>query len=127
MKKTKWHNTNFLQALKYALNGVKYVYGTQRNIIFQSVFGILAILCGLFFKITTIEWLAIILTIFFVVTAEFINTAIETTVDLCTEEKNEKAKNAKDVAAGAVLLTSINAVIIGLIVFMPYIIEIFKK
>ncbi len=127
MKKTKWHNTNFLQALKYALNGVKYVYGTQRNIIFQSVFAILAILCGLFFKITTIEWLAIILTIFFVVTAEFINTAIETTVDLCTEEKNEKAKNAKDVAAGAVLLTSINAVIIGLIVFMPYIIEIFKK
>lgn len=127
MKKTKWHNTNFLQALKYALNGVKYVYGTQRNIIFQSIFAILAILCGLFFKITTIEWLAIILTIFFVVTAEFINTAIETTVDLCTEEKNEKAKNAKDVAAGAVLLTSINAVIIGLIVFMPYIIEIFKK
>ncbi len=127
MKKTKWHNTNFLQALKYALSGVKYVYGTQRNIIFQSVFGILAILCGLFFKITTIEWLAIILTIFFVVTAEFINTAIETTVDLCTEEKNEKAKNAKDVAAGAVLLTSLNAVIIGLIVFMPYIIEIFKK
>lgn len=127
MKKTKWHNTNFLQALKYALNGVKYVYGTQRNIIFQSIFAILAILCGLFFKITTIEWLTIILTIFFVVTAEFINTAIETTVDLCTEEKNEKAKNAKDVAAGAVLLTSINAVIIGLIVFMPYIIEIFKK
>ena len=124
---TKWHNTNFLQALKYALNGVKYVYGTQRNIIFQSIFAILAILCGLFFKITTIEWLTIILTIFFVVTAEFINTAIETTVDLCTEEKNEKAKNAKDVAAGAVLLTSINAVIIGLIVFMPYIIEIFKK
>lgn len=127
MKKTKWHNTNFLQALKYALNGVKYVYGTQRNIIFQSIFAILAILCGLFLKITTIEWLAIILTIFFVVTAEFINTAIETTVDLCTEEKNEKAKNAKDVAAGAVLLTSINAVIIGLIIFMPYIIEIFKK
>ena len=127
MKKTKWHNTNFLQALKYALNGVKYVYGTQRNIIFQSIFAILAILCGLFFKITTIEWLTIILTIFFVVTAEFINTAIETTVDLCTEEKNEKAKNAKDVAAGAVLLTSINAVIIGLIIFMPYIIEIFKK
>ena len=61
----------------------------------------------------------------FVLASEFFNTAIETTVDLCTEERNEKAKNAKDVAAGAVFLSSINAIIIGAIIFVPYILEKF--
>lgn len=125
MKKTKWHNTNFLQATKYALNGIKYVYQTQRNIIFQSVIGLLVVACGILFSITKIEWIVLALTIAFVLVSEFFNTAIETTVDLCTEERNEKAKNAKDVAAGAVLLASINAIIVGAIIFVPYILEKF--
>jgi diacylglycerol kinase len=123
MKETKWSNKNFFQALKYALNGIKYVYSTQRNIIFQTIIGILVIICGLLFKISKIEWLILCITITLVLFGEFINTAIETTVDLCTEEKNEKAKIAKDVAAGAVLLTSLNAAIVGIIIFVPYIVE----
>ena len=124
MKKTKWHNTNFFQAMKYALNGIKYVYETQRNIIIQSIFAILAIICGILFKISKYEWIILTITIFFVIVAEFFNTAIETAVDLCTEEINEKAKNAKDVAAGAVLLTSFCSIIVGLIIFLPHLIAI---
>lgn len=125
MKKTKWHNTSFMQAAKYAISGIKYVYGTQRNIIFQTIIGIIVCICGILFKITKLEWAILTITIFFVLASEFFNTAIETTVDLCTEERNEKAKNAKDVAAGAVFLSSINAIIIGAIIFVPYILEKF--
>lgn len=125
MKKTKWQNTSFLQAVKCALNGIKYVYETQRNIIFQNIIGILVLVCGILFKITKIEWLILVITIASVLISEFFNTAIETTVDLCTEERNEKAKNAKDVAAGAVFLTSTNAIIVGIIIFVPHILEIF--
>jgi diacylglycerol kinase len=77
----------------------------------------------LIFKISKIEWLILCITITLVLFGEFINTAIETTVDLYTEEKNEKAKIAKDVAAGAVVLTSLNAIIVGIIIFVPYIAE----
>ncbi len=125
MKKTKWQNTSFLQAVKCALNGIKYVYETQRNIIFQNIIGILVLVCGILFKITKIEWLILVITIASVLISEFFNTAIETTVDLCTEERNEKAKNAKDVAAGAVFLTSTNAIIVGIIIFVPHILEKF--
>ena len=126
MKKTKWQNTSFLQAVKCALNGIKYVYETQRNIIFQNIIGILVLVCGILFKITKIEWLILVITIASVLISEFFNTAIETTVDLCTEERNEKAKNAKDVAAGAVFLTSTNAIIVGIIIFVPHILEKFS-
>ena len=125
MKKTKWQNTSFLQAVKCALNGIKYVYETQRNIIFQNIIGILVLVCGILFKITKIEWLILVITIASVLISEFFNTAIEKTVDLCTEERNEKAKNAKDVAAGAVFLTSTNAIIVGIIIFVPHILEKF--
>lgn len=125
MKKTKWQNTSFLQAVKCALNGIKYVYETQRNIIFQNIIGILVLVCGILFKITKIEWLILVITIASVLISEFFNTAIETTVDLCTEERNEKARNAKDVAAGAVFLTSTNAIIVGIIIFVPHILEKF--
>ena len=125
MKKTKWQNTSFLQAVKCALNGIKYVYETQRNIIFQNIIGILVLVCGILFKITKIEWLILVITIASVLISEFFNTAIKTTVDLCTEERNEKAKNAKDVAAGAVFLTSTNAIIVGIIIFVPHILEKF--
>ena len=54
---------------------------------------------------------------------ELMNTAIENTVDLITKEKNEQAKIIKDTAAGAVLVTAIVAAIIGLIIFMPYLIK----
>jgi diacylglycerol kinase len=123
MKENKWSNKNFIQALKYALNGIKYVYNTQRNIIFQTIIGILVIICGFLFKISKTEWLILCITVTLVLFGEFVNTAIETTVDLYTEEKNEKAKIAKDVSAGAVLLTSLNAVIVGIIIFVPYIVE----
>ncbi len=124
MKKTKWATKNFWESFKYSINGVKYVFTTQRNIIIQLIFGILAVILGFVFKISLFEWLILSITIFLVLFAEFMNTAIETTVDLITEEYNEKAKIIKDVAAGAVLITAVNSIIVGLIIFLERIIKL---
>lgn len=74
---------------------------------------------GLYLSLQTWEWITILLTVGIVLTLECLNTAIETVVDLVTEEYHPLAKIAKDVAAGAVLIFSIIAVIIGLLIFGP--------
>lgn len=124
LKKTKWTTKNFFESFKCALNGAKYVFTSQRNILIQNVIGIIIILLGIFFKISITEWIFLSLTIALVIFAEFVNTAVETTVDLITEEKNEKAKIAKDVSAGAVLITALNSIIVGLIIFAGRIINL---
>ena len=116
-EKTKWHNKNFLKSFKFASSGIFYTLSTQRNLKIQSVFALLAIICGIFLKISIVEWTILIFAIMFVLFAEMINTAIESTVDLCTEEFNEKANIAKDVAAGAVLIASLNSILIGVLIF----------
>lgn len=120
----KWKNKNFFGALKNAFNGIRYVFRNERNIKIQLIFALLAILLSLILKINLIEFSVIILTIFFVLAFEFINTSIEVIVDMYTTEYNEKAKIAKDVAASAVTLTSICSLIIGCFIFLPKILQI---
>ena len=121
----KWKNQTFFKALKNALNGIIYTIKTQRNIKIQSSIAIIAILCGFLFNLTNTEWVILTITIFLVLITELFNTAIETVVDMYTEEYNEKAKIAKDVSSGAVLMMSICSVCIGLILFVPKIIKLF--
>ena len=122
-EKTKWHNKDFLKSFKFASSGIWYTISTQRNLKIQILFALLVIIFGIFLKISIMEWALIIFAIMFVVFAEMINTAIESTVDLCTEEVNEKAKIAKDVAAGAVLIAAINSVAMGIFIFGNKILE----
>lgn len=122
----KWKNPNFIIALKNALNGIIYTFKIGRNFKIQLFFAIIAIIMSIFFKISLVEIAIIILTIFLVLFAEIMNTAIETSVDMCTQEYNEKAKIAKDVAAGGVTICAISSVIIGIIIFLPKILEIVK-
>jgi diacylglycerol kinase len=74
---------------------------------------------GIITKISSIEWLILVITICLVLYAELMNTALENTVDLITEEFNEKAKLAKDISSGAVLICAIMSVIVGIIIFLP--------
>ena len=126
MKKRKWQTENFVKSFKYAISGIVYGMKTQRNIIIQLCFAVLAIFFGAFLKISKIEWIVIIFTIMFVIFAEMINTAVETVIDLITEEYNKKAKIAKDVAAGAVLISAINAICMGLIIYLDKILALIK-
>lgn len=112
-----WKNQNFLKAFLNALNGIMHTIKNERNIRIQLFFGIAAIVLGGLLKISLLEWVILIITISIVIITELINTAIENTVDLITSEYNEKAKIAKDVAAGAVLVTAINSIIVGTAIF----------
>ena len=124
--KKEWKNQNLFSAVVNALNGIKYTIKTQRNIKIQLCFAILAIIIGFILKLSVGEWCILIITISLVFLSEFINTAIETVVDLYTQEYNEKAKNAKDVAAAGVLIMAISSVIIGIILFGTKIIVYMK-
>lgn len=123
MKKNRWHSQNFLESLKYALEGIDYAASTQRNVKIHFIITIIVLFFSLFFDLSNTEFLFIILSISFVIFSEFINTSIEAAVDLCTEEYNLKAKIAKDVAAGAVVVASVNAVVVGLVIFGEKLLE----
>ena len=82
------------------------------------------IIAGIFLKISKMEWIICIILFGLVIGGEMLNSAIETVVDIAMPEINPKAKFAKDVAAGAVLIFAISSAIIGLIIFIPKIIAI---
>ena len=102
---------------------IKFVWQYGSNIKIQFVFAIFAIILGGILKLSLVEFAILILTIFIVLICEVINTAIEKIVDLYTLEYNEIAKVVKDSAAGAVTLSAIMSVVIGIILFLPKIIN----
>lgn len=112
-------NSNLLTSFQRAFAGIWYVVRTQRNMrIHLSVTGAIVVL-GLWVGLSRTEWAILTLTIGMVLVAEAFNTMAEATVDLATAEYHLLAKIAKDVAAGAVLLTAITAVVVGLFILGP--------
>lgn len=124
MDKHKLHNDNFIDALKNAISGLMYTVKTQLNIKRQLAIAVFVIAIGLILKIPKIEFMFLIFSIALVIFAETLNTAIETVVDMYTEKYNEKAKIAKDVGAGAVLVCSLNSIVIAIVVFAERILEL---
>ncbi|KEK26231.1 diacylglycerol kinase family protein [Bacillus gaemokensis] len=109
-----------IHSFGYAIAGIYFCLRHERNMKIHFLAAVIVICCGLYFHVTTMEWLILFLTIGIVISLEMVNTAIEKTVDLVTVEFQPFAKIAKDVAAGAVLLFTVIAVIIGAIIFLPY-------
>lgn len=114
-----------MQNFKYAIFGLGYALKTQNNFRIHLIAAILALMMGCFFDISTQEWLWIILSVFLVIAAELINTAIETLTDLVSPAWHEKAGQTKDVSAGAVMVIAIFALLVGAIIFMPKLISSF--
>ena len=123
-KKFKKSKPSLLKSFYYAFQGIKVNILTERNLAIHFCVMLLVIVCGFTFKISTTEWLICILLFGFVITLELMNTAIETAIDICKPEINPKAKLAKDTAAGAVLVVAIVAVVVGIIIFGPKIINV---
>ncbi len=119
-------NIKIINSFKYAIEGIKSSLKTERNLKIHFVFMILVIICGIIFKISLLEWLICISLFALVISAELFNTAIEITVDLAMPKINPKAKLAKDISAGAVLVTAFLSAIIGLIIFIPKLIALIK-
>lgn len=112
-------------SFKYAFCGIITALKKEQNMKIHFTIAILVIIAGIILKISTIEWILCLILIGIVISLELVNTAIEQVVDIAMPEINEKAKIAKDVAAGAVLMVAIISLICGLIIFIPKIINLF--
>lgn len=109
----------FLRAVRYALAGIGYGIRTQRHLRFHLIAAVAAVVMGFIVSLTLVQWAILLLTIAVVISAELINTAIESVVDLVSPDHHHLAKAAKDTAAGAVLVVAMTAIIIGFLLFLP--------
>lgn len=121
MRKTK----NLAESFYYAGEGLIHCLKHERNIRIHLTMGVIALILGFCLGINHYEFLVLLLLIGAVIVSEMINTAIENVVDLVTSEFHPLAKIVKDITAGAVMFSCIIAVCIGLIIFIPHIVELF--
>ena len=110
---------HIIKSFKYAADGIKEAFQSERNMKVHFALMILAIVLGLVLKLSSIEWAILTITIGLVLILEFINTSLEQIVDIVSPEKQEKARIAKDVAAAGVLISAIVSVLVGIFLFVP--------
>lgn len=122
MRNQKQHS--FWTSLRCAAAGVGEAFRSQRNVRMQFAMTVVAVACGIAFQISGLEWCLITLVIAGVLVTELINTSIEAVVDLASPEHHDLARIAKDVAAGAVLCAAAAAIVVGILVFAPYLLTI---
>ena len=114
-----------LKSFTFAWKGILTCAGHEQNITFHLIAAIIVLAAGFCFGISRTEWMAVMLCIGTVIAAELFNSAIERLVDMVSPEWKKIAGEVKDIAAGAVLITAIAAAIVGIIVFLPYVIALF--
>jgi len=106
-----------LDSFNYAFEGIIHVLRTQRNMRIHFAVALIVLIAGLAVDVSRLELIALLLAIAFVLIAEMINTALEAAIDVATTSFDPMAKLAKDIAAGAVLIATVNAIAIGYLVF----------
>ncbi len=106
-------------SFKYAFNGLKILLKQEPNAKFHLIAAVVVVVAGFLFSISLPEWMALIFAIALVIAFETINTAIETFADFVHPENHEAIKKIKDLTAGAVLVSAIAALLVGMLIFMP--------
>jgi len=114
-----------LSSFSFAISGILTAIQKERNMRFHLISSLIVLGLSFYFSISKIEWLFILFTIGGMFALELMNTAIERVVDLVTAEYHPLAKQAKDIAAGAVLVYAFLAVIVGIIIYLPYVLKQF--
>ncbi len=117
----------WIKSAGYAIEGVLHSARHQRHVRYHFYAAFFVLLLAFVVGVSRTEFLLIAACVIMVLMAELLNTAVEATVDILSPEKSEKARVAKDAAAGAVLVTSAGAATIGAIILYPYLGEIFEK
>ena len=113
-------SSNLSFSFKYAFRGISYVLKTSRNFKIQLIFAVTSLMIGFLVQISQSNYVILIATIMSVLILEILNTSIESIVDLVVKKEfSSLAKISKDTSAGAVLLASINSVIIAVYIFVP--------
>lgn len=106
-----------LHSFRYAVEGIIYSVKTQRNMRIHYFVALVVLIMGFMVRLSTIELAVLFFTVSLVISMELVNTAIESAIDLITDKYHPLAKIAKNVAAGAVLVSSINAIAVGYVLF----------
>jgi len=113
-------SSNILKSFKYAFSGISYVLKTSRNFKIQLIFALTSLMIGFLLQISQSNYVILIATIISVLILEILNTSIESIIDLVVKKEfSSLAKISKDTSAGAVLLASLNSVIIAVYIFVP--------
>ena len=113
------------KSFTHAFRGIGVLIKSTHNFWIHIIVAVVVIKMGVLFKISQTEWLFLVFAIGFVMVTETLNTAIEIDIDLTSPNYHPYARDTKDVAAGAVLIASIMATIVGLIIFLPKLIYLF--
>lgn len=111
------------RSFRHAFRGISIIFRTQHNAWVHAVVGVGVVALGVWLQISHLEWGLIILSIASVLAAEGFNTALEIDIDLTSPDEHPYARDTKDVAAGAVLLTVVGAVAVGVLVFVPRLVD----
>jgi diacylglycerol kinase len=127
MKSNKFSMKKRAKSFIYAFNGIRLLFLEEHNSRIHAVAAICAIIAGILLKILIIEWIALTFAIGFVFVVETINSSIENTADLISLEKSNKIKRIKDLSAAAVLISSLSALVIGGLIFIPKIVALIKN
>lgn len=114
----KMKSRSLIESFNYAVSGIIYTLKTEKNMRIHFIIATIVIILSLFFDFTRLELLILFFSIALVLIAEMINTAIERTVDLITEDYHPLARLAKDIAAGGVLIAALNSLIVGYLLFL---------
>lgn len=114
----------FIRSFIYAIRGIRSAVADQPNLKILIGVALVVIGAGFYFHITSVEWCLVILCIGLVVGLEMINSAIESLVDLVTKVRMPLAGRVKDIAAGAVLVVAIASLVVGIIIFRKYIVQL---
>lgn len=118
------HHKRLIRSFGYAWEGLSYTLVHDQNIRVHLLLALIALIVAVILRINTYEIGLLIITIFFVLVAEMLNTAVEKVVDLITTEHRIEAKIAKDIAAGMVLVAAIGSIIVGLFIFLPHLLPL---
>jgi diacylglycerol kinase (ATP) len=115
-----------LRSFKFAFNGIWSFIKEEPNARIHLFGAVVAIFLGIILRITLLEWSLIAIVAGMVFVAELINTSLEKISDILAPEWNEKIKRAKDYSAAAVLISAIISLVVGLIIFLPRILNLFR-
>ena len=117
---------DFWQSLSFAFAGLRYAFRSQRNLRIHVMVSALVVIAGLALRINRLEWAVVAAMIALVIGLELLNTAIEALVDLASPSPHPLARVAKDTAAAATLVAALGSVVVGLIIFLPRLWNLFS-
>ena len=108
-----------IKSFGYAFAGLKVLFKEEHNSWIHAVAAVCAVVAGIMLHISTMEWIAIIIVIAMVISAEIINSSLECTADFVKAERDDRKRDIKDLGAAAVLVCAIAAAAVGTIIFLP--------